>query len=95
MFLCLGYCFCRLASFLGRNFSFQDTILFRNHPFQELSFSGNNLFRTYLFQEIFLAENILLFRIFIQAARQEEMIAIEMTDLNHNIYCVIVVCNCS
>ena len=55
---------CRLVSFLSRYYPFQDTILFGNHPFQELSFSGSILFRKYLFQEIFLSENIWLFWIF-------------------------------
>ena len=80
---------------LSRYYPFQDTILFRNHPFQEFSFSGSILFRKYLFQGMFLSENIWLFWILLQAACREEMIAIEMIAIEmialDQIYCAIVV----
>jgi len=43
---------------LSRYYPFQDTILFRNHPFQEFSFSGSILFRNYPFQELSCSGNI-------------------------------------
>ena len=78
-----------MVSFISRHIRFQESIPFRNHPFQELSFSGIILFRECLFDEFFSPE----FRVFLQAACQEEMIAIEMIALDHNICCVIVLCN--
>ena len=50
---------------------------------------GIILFRECLFEEFFSPENSWLFRVFLQAACQEEMIAIEMIALDHITYIVL------